>query len=93
MAFSFDISNKSSIFAPQKVHERHKFAPWKVHESNKSAPWKMHLIKKRMDITLINYMKEQLELVSLAFKRYNYDKLPWEARLVGLMGPRGVQQK
>lgn len=43
-----------------------------------------------MDITLINYMKEQLELVSLTFKRYNYDKLPWEARLVGLMGPRGV---
>lgn len=43
-----------------------------------------------MDITLINYMKEQLELVSLAFKRYNYDKLPWEARLVGLMGPRGI---
>ena len=43
-----------------------------------------------MDIALINYMKEQLELVSLAFKRYNYDKLPWEARLVGLMGPRGV---
>lgn len=43
-----------------------------------------------MDITLINYMKEQLEPVSLAFKRYNYDKLPWEARLVGLMGPRGV---
>lgn len=43
-----------------------------------------------MDITLINYMKEQLELVSLAFKRYNYDKLPWESRLVGLMGPRGV---
>ena len=43
-----------------------------------------------MDITLINYMKELLELVSLAFKRYNYDKLPWEARLVGLMGPRGV---
>lgn len=35
-------------------------------------------------------MKEQLELVSLTFKRYNYDKLPWEARLVGLMGPRGV---
>ena len=43
-----------------------------------------------MDITLIKYMKEQLELVSLAFKRYNYDKLPREARLVGLMGPRGV---
>lgn len=35
-------------------------------------------------------MKEQLNLVSTDFKRYLYDKLPWEARLVGLMGPRGV---
>ena len=43
-----------------------------------------------MDITLITYMKEQLGLVDLKFKRYMYDKLPWEARLVGLMGPRGV---
>ncbi|MCF0244857.1 MAG: AAA family ATPase [Bacteroidaceae bacterium] len=43
-----------------------------------------------MDITLINFMKEQLSHVALDFKRYMYDKLPWEARLVGLMGPRGV---
>ncbi len=43
-----------------------------------------------MDITLVNYMKEQLELVSLSFKRYMSSQLPWEARLVGLMGPRGV---
>lgn len=35
-------------------------------------------------------MKEQLELTNLQFKRYMYDKLPWEARLVGLTGPRGV---
>lgn len=35
-------------------------------------------------------MSEQLNLVSTDFKRYMYDKLPWEARLVGLMGPRGV---
>lgn len=26
----------------------------------------------------------------LRLQRYMYDKLPWEARLVGLMGPRGV---
>lgn len=39
-----------------------------------------------MDSTLVNFMKEQLELVELRFKRYMYDKLPWEARLVGLMG-------
>lgn len=43
-----------------------------------------------MDITLVNYMQEQLRMVSLDFKRYMYDKLPWEARLVGLVGPRGV---
>ena len=43
-----------------------------------------------MDITLINFMNEQLDLVDLGFKRYMYDKLPWESRLVGLTGPRGV---
>ena len=43
-----------------------------------------------MDITLINFMQEQLRQTTSDFKRYIYDKLPWEARLVGLMGPRGV---
>lgn len=43
-----------------------------------------------MDITLVNYMQEQLRLVTSDFKRYMYENLPWEARLVGLMGPRGV---
>ncbi|MBQ0157976.1 MAG: ATP-binding protein [Bacteroidales bacterium] len=43
-----------------------------------------------MDLILIAFMKEQLNLVSTDFKRYLYDKLSWEARLVGLMGPRGV---
>ena len=35
-------------------------------------------------------MQEQLQMVTLEFHRYMYDKLPWEARLVGLMGPRGI---
>ena len=43
-----------------------------------------------MDITLITFMQEQLSQVDSGFRRYMYDKLPWEARLVGLMGPRGV---
>ena len=43
-----------------------------------------------MEISLIGFMKEQLALVTLDFKRYMYDKIPWEARLVGLMGPRGI---
>lgn len=43
-----------------------------------------------MELTLINFMNEQLNLVKTDFKRYMYDRLPWDARLVGLMGPRGV---
>lgn len=43
-----------------------------------------------MELTLTNFMNEQLHLVTTEFKRYMYDKLPWEARLVGLTGPRGV---
>ena len=48
-----------------------------------------------MDLTLTEFMKEHLDELSLIptdelDKRYMYDKLPWEARLVGLMGPRGV---
>ena len=35
-------------------------------------------------------MQEQLRLTRSSFKRYLYPQLPWEARLVGLMGPRGV---
>ena len=50
----------------------------------------LFLKHKYMDITLINFMNEQLDLVDLGFKRYMYDKLPWESRLVGLTGPRGV---
>lgn len=50
----------------------------------------VHLINKAMDIILSNFMHEQLRLVTTDFKRYMYNRLPWNARLVGLMGPRGV---
>lgn len=43
-----------------------------------------------MELALTNFMNEQLNLITTDFKRYMYDKLPWDARLVGLMGPRGV---
>ena len=39
---------------------------------------------------LINYMKEQILMVSLDFKRYMYERIEWNLRLVGLVGPRGV---
>ena len=37
-----------------------------------------------MDITLINFMNEQLDLVDLGFKRYMYDKLRVSGNLVGI---------
>ena len=43
-----------------------------------------------IDSSLQRYMKEQLALVTLDFKRYMYDKIEWDLRLVGLVGPRGV---
>lgn len=43
-----------------------------------------------MDLTLINFMNEQLHLVTTDFKRYMYDEFPWDARLVGLVGSRGI---
>lgn len=42
------------------------------------------------EATLKYYMQEQLDLISLDFKRYLFGSLPWEARLVGIMGPRGI---
>lgn len=38
------------------------------------------------------FQKQQLLLgrANLSFKRYMYDKIPWDDRMVGLVGPRGV---
>ena len=82
------------------VHISAAYAPFAVHISATNAPFTVHFKASThfpqntnsnyMDITLVNFMKEQLNLVDLRFKRYMYDKLPWEARLVGLMGPRGI---
>ena len=43
-----------------------------------------------VDNSLIAYQEEQLRRVPTAFRRYMYDFLPWEGRMVGLVGPRGV---
>jgi predicted AAA+ superfamily ATPase len=38
------------------------------------------------------YQKQQLLLAKteMSFRRYIYDTVPWESRMVGLVGPRGV---
>ena len=43
-----------------------------------------------IDGALLQYMKEQLALTSLAFKRYLYDRMDWNKRLQCLTGGRGV---
>ena len=43
-----------------------------------------------MDTSLIAYMNGQLELTTSTFHRYMYDQVSWDARMFGLVGPRGV---
>lgn len=39
---------------------------------------------------LYNYYHRKLQAVSTTFKRYLYNRINWNARLIGLMGARGV---
>ena len=43
-----------------------------------------------IDVTLLQYMQEQLNLTSMGFKRYLYDQMDWNKRLQCLTGGRGV---
>lgn len=43
-----------------------------------------------IDLNLINYMREELKRTPTDFKRYMYDRILWDDRMVGLVGPRGV---
>ena len=43
-----------------------------------------------IDLRLITYMNEQLRQTPMEFYRYMYDKILWNERLVGIVGPRGV---
>lgn len=40
--------------------------------------------------TLFQKQQSLLARTSLSFKRYMFDKLPWNSRMIGLVGPRGV---
>lgn len=42
------------------------------------------------DFNLITYMNEELRRTPTAFRRYMYERIMWEDRMVGLVGPRGV---
>ncbi len=40
--------------------------------------------------TLFQKQQSLLARTNVSFKRYMYDKFPWDSRMVGLVGPRGV---
>lgn len=42
------------------------------------------------DLNLITYMNAELRRTPTAFHRYMYDRILWEDRMIGLVGPRGV---
>lgn len=43
-----------------------------------------------IDLSLINYMNEELASTPVQIRRYMSDEIVWEDRMVGLVGPRGV---
>lgn len=43
-----------------------------------------------IDISLINYMEDELTSTPTSVRRYMEDEIAWTDRLVGLVGPRGV---
>lgn len=43
-----------------------------------------------VDISLYQTMNELVESVDYSFRRYLYNEILWDARMIGLVGPRGV---
>lgn len=43
-----------------------------------------------IDNSLFEYMDAMLRHLPMAFTRYSYDEINWDARLVGIVGPRGT---
>lgn len=43
-----------------------------------------------IDIGLIEFMEQELRDTPIEFHRYMWNKILWEERMVGLLGPRGV---
>lgn len=47
-------------------------------------------IKTMIDIGLVNFMQEEISHTPTEFERYMSAVIPWEDRMIGLVGPRGV---
>ena len=42
-----------------------------------------------IDLRLINFMREELASTPTKFERYMVSEIPWDDRMIGLVGPRG----
>ena len=43
-----------------------------------------------IDLSLINYMREELANTPTSFIRYAYNHILWNDRMIGITGPRGI---
>ena len=43
-----------------------------------------------IDYALVSFMEERIKDTPMTFRRYMFDKINWESRMIGLTGPRGV---
>ncbi|MDE6095393.1 MAG: hypothetical protein K2G52_04320 [Muribaculaceae bacterium] len=43
-----------------------------------------------IDLALISFMREELATTPTKFVRYMASEIPWDDRMIGLVGPRGV---
>lgn len=43
-----------------------------------------------IDLNLTTYMEEELRRTPMKFRRYMYDRILWQDRMIGLTGPRGA---
>lgn len=43
-----------------------------------------------VDVRLYDYMKDEIARTPRDFHRYMYDRIIWDAQMIGLVGPRGV---
>ena len=43
-----------------------------------------------IDLNLYSYMRELLKQTPTEFVRYKYGEINWDARMVGILGPRGI---
>lgn len=43
-----------------------------------------------VETSLIAFMEERLRVTPLGFRRYMFDRINWNSRMIGLTGPRGV---